>query len=99
MPSTDELITLNEAADRLGVHYMTAYRYVRTGRLHGVKDGTEWRVRASDVEALQGDGRGEVLPREQRVVFEVEAAVFFCSLAMTSEEVAELTVLMMCVSG
>ena len=27
------LITLQEAADRLGVHYMTAYRYVRTGRM------------------------------------------------------------------
>jgi len=33
------------------------------------------------------------------VVFEVAAAVFFCSLAMTSDEVAELTVLMMWVSG
>ncbi|MEZ5145326.1 MAG: B12-binding domain-containing protein [Acidimicrobiales bacterium] len=53
MPTTDELISLNEAADRLGVHYMTAYRYVRTGRLHGIKDGAEWRVRASDVEALR----------------------------------------------
>ena len=26
-------LTLQEAADLLGVHYMTAYRYVRTGRL------------------------------------------------------------------
>ena len=63
MPSTDELITLNEAADRLGVHYMTAYRYVRTGRLHGVKDGAEWRVRASDVEALK---RPAETPRPRR---------------------------------
>jgi len=28
-----ELIDLQEAADRLGVHYQTAYRWVRTGRL------------------------------------------------------------------
>jgi MerR family transcriptional regulator, light-induced transcriptional regulator len=27
------LLGLQEAADQLGVHYMTAYRYVRTGRL------------------------------------------------------------------
>lgn len=66
MPSTDELITLNEAADRLGVHYMTAYRYVRTGRLHGVKDGTEWRVRASDVEALRNPAPDAAPPRRRR---------------------------------
>ena len=32
------LLSLQEAADRLGVHYMTAYRYVRTGRLRAVQD-------------------------------------------------------------
>jgi len=45
-----DLITLTEAASRLGVHYMTAYRYLRTGRLDGVRHGPEWRVRADDVE-------------------------------------------------
>lgn len=47
------LITLQEAADELGVHYMTAYRYVRTGRLHAVKDGAEWRVDPADLANLQ----------------------------------------------
>jgi MerR family transcriptional regulator, light-induced transcriptional regulator len=47
-----ESITLNEAAERLGVHYMTAYRYVRTGRLAAVKVGGEWRVAAADLEAF-----------------------------------------------
>jgi excisionase family DNA binding protein len=47
-----ELITLTEAAARLGVHYMTAYRYLRTGRLDGVRQGPEWRVRATEVERL-----------------------------------------------
>jgi excisionase family DNA binding protein len=45
----DEL-SLNEAADQLGVHYMTAYRYVRTGRLPAHKDGAEWKVTAADLE-------------------------------------------------
>jgi len=49
---SDPILTLHEAADRLGVHYMTVYRYVRTGRLDGVKDGAEWRVRAVDVDKL-----------------------------------------------
>ncbi len=46
------LISLTAAAERLGVHYMTAYRYVRTGRLAGVRHGNEWRVRTDDVDAL-----------------------------------------------
>lgn len=44
-----ELLTITEVAERLGVHYMTAYRYLRTGRLDGTRHGTEWRVRAADV--------------------------------------------------
>ena len=39
MARSRELITLHEAAARLGVHYMTAYRYVRTGRLPAERDG------------------------------------------------------------
>ena len=49
---TKHVMTLREAAERLGVHYMTAYRYVRTGRLPATREGAEWRVRASDVERL-----------------------------------------------
>lgn len=45
-------ITLQEAADRLGVHYMTAYRYVRLGKLHAEKEGTSWVVDESDLEAF-----------------------------------------------
>jgi excisionase family DNA binding protein len=45
-------LTLQQAADRLGVHYMTVYRYVRTGRLAGRRERGEWRVPASDVDAL-----------------------------------------------
>ena len=48
-----ETLTLRECAERLGVHYMTAYRYVRTGILPAVKEGTEWRVQAADVEAFR----------------------------------------------
>ncbi len=48
-----ELLTLTEVAERLGVHYMTAYRYLRTGRLDGTKHGAEWRVRAADLERFE----------------------------------------------
>jgi excisionase family DNA binding protein len=46
-------MTLQEAADSLGVHYMTVYRYVRQGRLPATRHGAGWRVRSSDVKALR----------------------------------------------
>ena len=42
-------LTLQEAADELGLHYMTVYRYVRTGRLPAERIGSEWRIDAADV--------------------------------------------------
>ena len=49
----DDDLTVQEAADLLGVHYMTAYRYVRIGRLAAKRVGTEWRVPRSGIDALQ----------------------------------------------
>ena len=48
-----ETLTLQEAADALGVHYMTAYRYVRLGLLGASKEGASWKVPASEVARLQ----------------------------------------------
>ena len=49
--TADEL-TLHEAADELGVHYMTAYRYVRLGMLEASKQGRSWVVTRDDLEAF-----------------------------------------------
>ena len=48
---------LQEAADRLGVHYMTAYRYVRTGRLPATRVGSQWWVDPDDL-GMAGAGTG-----------------------------------------
>lgn len=47
------VISLTEAADELGLHYMTVYRYVRTGRLYGQKRRGQWWVQTADVEDLK----------------------------------------------
>ncbi len=47
------LIDLREAARRLGVHYMTAYRYVRMGRLPATQDGGRWLVDPADLGRLK----------------------------------------------
>jgi excisionase family DNA binding protein len=53
--STDR-ITLGEAAERLGVHYMTVYRYVRTGRLPASRAGAQWLIDADDLTRLSKPG-------------------------------------------
>lgn len=55
--------TLQEAADELGVHYMTAYRYVRLGLLEASKVGSSWQVTASAIAAFRdGSAAGPVEP-------------------------------------
>ncbi len=62
------LLGLQEAADRLGVHYMTAYRYVRTGRLPATRIGAQWWIDPSDLRAARGGatvaGRSRSLTRK-----------------------------------
>jgi excisionase family DNA binding protein len=55
--------TLQEAADELGVHYMTAYRYVRLGLLDASKVGSSWRVEDVAISAFRdGSAAGPVKP-------------------------------------
>jgi excisionase family DNA binding protein len=49
-----ERITLREAAERLDVHYMTAYRYVRTGRLPASRRGSQWLIDVDDLTRVSG---------------------------------------------
>jgi excisionase family DNA binding protein len=48
-PSELTELNIKQVAAVLRVHYMTAYRYVRTGRLPARKVGTGWVVSASDL--------------------------------------------------
>lgn len=51
--SSGSQMTLHEAAERLGVHYMTIYRYVRLGLLPAHKEGGSWRVTEADLDAFR----------------------------------------------
>jgi excisionase family DNA binding protein len=69
------VLSLQEAADRLGVHYMTAYRYVRLGLLPATKEGLAWRVAEADLDRLsapdglasKGRGRQDPAPWASRL--------------------------------
>ena len=53
MTSQPGSMTLHEAAEALGVHYMTAYRYVRLGQLEARKVGGTWQVAETDLRSFQ----------------------------------------------
>jgi excisionase family DNA binding protein len=55
-------LTLHEAADDLGVHYMTAYRYVRLGLLDAAKIGGTWRVGRDAIEAFRAEAHARTVP-------------------------------------
>ncbi len=55
MTDSQPTISLQEGADRLGVHYMTIYRYVRLGLLPAHKEGSSWRIRVADLEQFQSE--------------------------------------------
>jgi excisionase family DNA binding protein len=51
-------LTLSEAAEELGVHYMTVYRYVRTGRLPAKRVGGAWQVDPAHLGLVRRPGPG-----------------------------------------
>jgi excisionase family DNA binding protein len=60
-----DLITLQEAAERLSVHYMTAYRWVRRGELPAFKTGGRLRIRVDDLEQFLAERAVDVAMRSQ----------------------------------
>ena len=48
-------LTLQQVAERLGVHYMTAYRYVRTGQLVASRRDGRWVVAPRDLASFERD--------------------------------------------
>jgi MerR family transcriptional regulator, light-induced transcriptional regulator len=64
-PTPGDLITLQEAAERLSVHYMTAYRWVRRGELPAFKTGGRLRIRVDDLERFLAERAVDVAMKSQ----------------------------------
>jgi excisionase family DNA binding protein len=56
--------SIKEIAEMLGIHKLTAWKMVRTGRLRGTKTGSSWRVARKDIENLLGVGTTDELRPE-----------------------------------
>src|SRR3712207_4009652 len=63
----DAPVDLAEAARALGVHYQTAYRWVREGALPAVKVGKSYRVKRRDLDRLAQRRERGTSPRPLRV--------------------------------
>lgn len=50
-PQRTQIMTLAEIAKYLGVHPMTVYRMLNTGRLPGFKLGRQWRTKKDVLDA------------------------------------------------
>lgn len=72
VPSGD--VTLQQAADELGVHYMTAYRYVKLGLLYAEKRRGSWMITPEDLDTFRAaqdqgnDARTGEAPQSARSV-------------------------------
>lgn len=62
----DSALTLQQVADTLGVHYMTAYRYVRLGLLEATKSRGAWRVTDAAVDAFRSGAAGAPVKAGER---------------------------------
>ena len=49
---TDKLLTVQEAAERMGLHHQTLRKIIKTGRLKASRIGRVLRIRPEDVEAF-----------------------------------------------
>jgi excisionase family DNA binding protein len=55
---TTQLMTIREAASRLGVSNLTVYRLIKRGRLRALRVGQDFRLRDSDVERYRDTRMG-----------------------------------------
>jgi excisionase family DNA binding protein len=60
---SNDLYSVEQVAERLGLHVRTVRNYIRDGRLPAVKIGKQYRIARADLEALTGEpaaGAGHV---------------------------------------
>ncbi|MDG4759842.1 helix-turn-helix domain-containing protein [Micromonospora sp. WMMD710] len=50
----EDMYSVEQVADRLGLHVRTVRGYIRSGRLRAVRIGKQYRIAATDLDALTG---------------------------------------------
>jgi excisionase family DNA binding protein len=71
----DKLLTLEEAAEILGVEYKTVYRLVRSGKIPAGRVGRQYRLKRTDLDAYFESTKSEVSRQAPIAVREVRCCV------------------------
>jgi excisionase family DNA binding protein len=62
-----QMYSLDQVAERLGLHVRTVRAYVRTGRLRAIRIGKQYRVAREELEAIIGTGNSrDAVARRRR---------------------------------
>ena len=90
MARAQRVLPLGEAADFLGVHYQTAYGWVRQGLLPATKAGRRYQVNVADVHALGAQRAAGTPPRPDVRVrnWQAQADRFYDAIVAGEERLA-----------
>ncbi len=69
---SDQLVTVEHAAERLRVHARTVLRFIRDGRLRATRIGKAWRIGASELERFAGGASATPIPAAPRATAVVD---------------------------
>ncbi len=91
MARAQRALSLPEAADLLGVHYQTAYGWVRQGQLPATKVGRSYQVNVADVHALGAQRATGTPPRREVQVrnWQLQADRFYDAIVAGEERLAQ----------
>ena len=89
---TDEMLSVEHVAERLGLHVRTVRNYIRDGRLQAVRIGKQYRIAREHLEALTGSPAsapgGEKEPGHRHVevssIVQIEAISFDAASRITN---------------
>ena len=91
---TDEWFSVDQVAQRLGLHVRTVRNYVRDGRLKAVRIGKQYRIARSDLEELTGRRLPAVPAEDTRRSRRVEASCVVQIDAISAADAHRLTTLL-----
>jgi excisionase family DNA binding protein len=90
MAPGQELYSVEQVAERLGLHVKTVRTYVREGRLKAVRIGKQYRISRLDLEAMTG--RAEPPPEPVQRTRQVEVSSIVEIDAISPETANRLTI-------
>jgi excisionase family DNA binding protein len=90
MTPAQELYSVEQVAERLGLHVKTVRTYVREGRLKAVRIGKQYRISRLDLEAMTG--RAEAPPEPVQRTRQVEVSSIVEIDAISPETANRLTI-------